>query len=57
MTTDQTWKHRANLTKAGNDTFYKNSLKYRANPDLQPSYVGMPWSIVDSSDAVRPNAE
>ena len=34
MTTDQVWKHRANLAKVGNDTFYKSSLKYHANPDL-----------------------
>ena len=57
MTTEETWAHRARLAKQGNDTFYKTSLKYRANPDLQKEYVGMPWSIVDASDSVRPNAQ
>jgi len=32
-------------------------LKYHANPDLQREYVGMPWSIKDASDSVRPNAQ
>ena len=41
MTTDQTWNYRAKITKCGNDTFYKNSLKYNANPDLSPKHVGM----------------
>jgi hypothetical protein len=44
------------LAKQGNDTFYKNSLKYKANPDLHKNHVGMSWSIVDACDAIKPNA-
>lgn len=57
MTTEQQWNLRAKMAKEGNDTFYKTSLKYKANPDLQKAYVGMPWSIQDASDSVRPNAQ
>jgi hypothetical protein len=44
------------LAKQGADTFYKSSLKYHANPDLHPNHVGVSWSIVDSCDAIKPNA-
>lgn len=56
MSTEQTWNHRAMLAKQGADTFYKGSLKYHANPDLHPNHVGVSWSIVDSCDAIKPNA-
>lgn len=56
MSTDQTWAARAQLAKTGNDSFFKKSLRYRANPDLSPKHVGMSWSIVDACDAIKPNA-
>jgi len=45
------------MTKAGNDTFYKTSLKYGANLDLSPKHVGMDWTIMDTSDTIKLNAE
>ena len=57
MSTDQTWAARAQLAKTGNDSFFKKSLRYRANPDLSPKHVGMSWSIVDACDAIKPNAQ
>lgn len=55
LTTDQTWYRRAGNTKKGTDNFYKTSLRYQANPDLQPKHVGMGWSIKDSCDVVKLN--
>ena len=57
LTTDQTWYKRASNTKKGNDTHYQTSLRYRANPDLQPKHVGMGWSIKDSCEVVKLNQE
>ena len=57
LTTDQTWYKRAKNTLAGTDNFYKSSLRYQANPDLQPKHVGMAWSIHDSCDVVKLNQE
>lgn len=55
MSTDKTWNIRADNTRKGKDTFYQTSLRYRANPDLQPKHVGMGWSIKDSCDVVKLN--
>lgn len=53
---DTTWTKRANITNAGpGDSFYKTSLKYGKNPDLQSKHVGMGWSIVDSCDVIKSN--
>ena len=53
---EQTWKVRSDAVKNGTgDNFYKTSLKYGKNPDLQPAHVGMGWSIQDSCDVVKPN--
>ena len=56
-TTEQQWNMRAKMAKKGNDTFYKTSLKFGANPDLSPKHVGMNWTIVDSCDHVKMNQE
>lgn len=55
QTTEQNWYNRVDLHRKGQDTFYKNSLRYKNNPDLSPNHVGMSWSIVDACDAVKPN--
>ena len=57
QTTDQTWYGRGEDTKKGNDTFYKTSLRFGANPDLSPKHVGMQWSIVDACDTIKFNQE
>lgn len=42
---DQTWrKHDAQ--------FHQTSTKYHKKPDYQPTYVGVPWSIVDPTNLV-----
>ena len=56
LSTEQTWALRAKLAKKGNDKFYQQSLRYRANPDLSPNHVGIGWSIVDACDTIKPNA-
>ena len=56
QTTEENWNNRVDLHRKGQDTFYRNSLRYQANPDLSPKHVGMGWSIVDACDAVKPNA-
>lgn len=57
LTTDQSWYKRGKISKAGNDTFYKTSLRYGANLDLSPKHVGMDWTIMDTSDTIKLNAE
>jgi len=53
---EQTWKHRAENTNGQTgDNFYKHSLKYGKNPDLQPKHVGTGWALQDSCDVVKPN--
>ena len=55
LTTDQIWLKRGEITKKGNDTFYKKSLKFGANLDLQDKHVGMQWTLEDACDTVKLN--
>ena len=37
------------------DHFHKTSLRYGANPDLNPKHVGIGWSLGETSDLVKPS--
>jgi len=50
------WHERKEISTKTGDSFFKRSERYKANPDFAPTHVGMPWSIVDASDYVRPSA-
>lgn len=56
-TTEQNWAKRANKTNntEHGDNFFKGSLRYKANPDLSPKHVGIGWSLVETSDMVKPS--
>ena len=57
LTTEQNWAKRAKKTteEATGDNFFKQSLRYKANPDLSPKHVGIGWSLVETSDTVKPS--
>lgn len=55
-TNEDYWNERKKLTMTMGDTFFKRSERYKENPDFSPRHVGMPWSIVDACDYVRPSA-
>ena len=57
LTIEELWSKRAQDTKKMGDSFYKTSMKYGANIDLQDKHVGTQWSIVDSCDTVKPSQE
>lgn len=44
------------MTHTMGDNFFKKSQRYKLNPDFAEKHVGMPWSIVDACDYVKPNA-
>ena len=50
------WAERKKMTHTVGDNFFKKSQRYKLNPDFSPKHVGMPWSIVDASDFVKPSA-
>ena len=58
-TTEQSWNNRAQKTKKleTGDDFFKGSLRYKANPDLSPKHVGIGWSLVETSDLVKPSLQ
>ena len=55
-THDDFWNERKKMSNTIGDTFFKRSERYRENPDYSPKHVGMPWTVVDASDYVKPNS-
>lgn len=52
---DEYWQERKKLTLTQGDNFFKRSERYRENPDFSPKHVGMPWTMMDACDYVRPS--
>ena len=55
-TQDDYWKERKRLTQTIGDNFFKNSERYKMNPDFSQYHTGIDWSLVDAGDWVKQNA-
>ena len=50
------WKERKRLTQTMGDNFFKESERYKMNPDYSPKHVGAKWSLNDACDYVKPTS-
>lgn len=55
-TQDDLWNERKKMTQTMGDNFWRQSERYRENPDYSPKHVGATWATSDACDYVRPNA-